>query len=45
MLTIAVPSPKYDADLALLDLLGLRPRPAFKDDSQVAYASADSDKP
>ncbi len=33
MLTLAVPSPKYDADQALLDLLGLKPRPAFKDKS------------
>jgi len=31
MLTLAVPSPKYDADAALLNLLGLKPRPAFKD--------------
>ncbi len=31
MLTLAVPSPKYDADAALMDLLGLRARPAFKD--------------
>jgi biotin synthase len=31
MLTIAVPSPKYDADKALLDLLGLHPRAPFKD--------------
>jgi biotin synthase len=31
MLTIAVPSPKYDADRALLDLLGLRTRTAFKE--------------
>jgi biotin synthase len=30
MLTLAVPSPKYDADAALLDLLGLHTRPAFK---------------
>lgn len=30
MLTLAVPSPKYDADRALLDLLGLHPRPPFK---------------
>lgn len=30
MLTSAVPSPKYDADAALLNLLGLHPRPAFK---------------
>jgi biotin synthase len=30
MLTLAVPSPKYDADAALLELLGLRPRPPFK---------------
>jgi biotin synthase len=40
MLTIAVPSPKYDADLALLDLLGLRPRPPFRDESGVAHATA-----
>jgi biotin synthase len=31
MLTLAVPSPKYDADAALLDLLGMKPRPPFKD--------------
>jgi biotin synthase len=30
MLTKAVPSPGYDADLAMLDLLGLRVRPPFK---------------
>jgi biotin synthase len=30
MLTKAVPSPGYDADLAMLGVLGLRPRPAFK---------------
>ena len=29
MLTCAVPSPQYDADLALLDLLGLKPRQPF----------------
>ena len=31
MLTVAVPSPKYDADEALLSTLGLRKRPPFKD--------------
>jgi biotin synthase len=31
MLTRAVPSPNYDADAELLNLLGLRPRPAFKE--------------
>ena len=31
MLTVAVPSPDYDADRAMLDLLGLRMRPPFKD--------------
>ncbi len=30
MLTRAVPSPDYDADRAMLDLLGLRMRPAFE---------------
>jgi biotin synthase len=30
MLTKAVPSPNYNADAALLELLGLRPREAFK---------------
>ncbi len=30
MLTKAVPSPAYEADLAMLGVLGLRPRPAFK---------------
>ncbi len=44
MLTIAVPSPKYDADLALLDLLGLHPRPAFKDESVDSYVDADAAK-
>jgi biotin synthase len=29
MLTRAVPSPDYDEDQAMLELLGLRPRPAF----------------
>jgi biotin synthase len=31
MLTKAVPSPGYDADRAMLEVLGLRPRPAFKE--------------
>jgi biotin synthase len=31
MLTKAVPSPDYDADRELLNVLGLRPRAAFKD--------------
>ena len=31
MLTKAVPSPDYDADHQLLSVLGLKPRPAFKD--------------
>ena len=31
MLTRAVPSPDYDADRRLLDLLGLQKRPAFKE--------------
>jgi biotin synthase len=31
MLTKAVPSPDYDADKAMLDVMGLKPRPAFKD--------------
>jgi biotin synthase len=31
MLTVAVPSPKYDADEALLNTLGLKKRPPFKD--------------
>jgi biotin synthase len=35
MLTLAVPSPKYDADAALLDLLGMKPRPPFKDVTPV----------
>jgi biotin synthase len=35
MLTRAVPSPNYDADAALMNLLGLRPRQAFKDKSHV----------
>ena len=31
MLTRAVPTPGYDADRAMLEVLGLRPRPAFKE--------------
>jgi biotin synthase len=31
MLTRAVPSPDYDADKAMLDVMGLRMRPPFKD--------------
>jgi biotin synthase len=31
MLTRAVPSPTYDADAALMDLLGMKPRPPFKE--------------
>jgi biotin synthase len=31
MLTKAVPSPDYDADKAMLDVLGLTMRPPFKD--------------
>src|ERR1700690_750474 len=31
MLTKAVPSPDYDADRELLNVLGLKPRAAFKD--------------
>jgi biotin synthase len=31
MLTKAVPTPGYDADRAMLAVLGLRPRPAFKE--------------
>jgi biotin synthase len=41
MLTLAVPSPKYDADQALLDLLGLKPRPAFK----ASLAKTECDTP
>jgi biotin synthase len=33
MLTLAVPSPKYDADAELMNKLGLRPRPAFADEN------------
>jgi biotin synthase len=36
MLTSAVPSPKYDADAALLELLGLHPRPPFKEPAAAA---------
>jgi biotin synthase len=38
MLTLAVPSPKYDADAALMEILGLRPRPAFKDGERAEAA-------
>jgi biotin synthase len=31
MLTRAVPSPDYDEDLALLEVLGLKTRPAYRD--------------
>ncbi|MDP9172965.1 MAG: biotin synthase BioB [Planctomycetota bacterium] len=37
MLTLAVPSPKYDADAALLGVLGMKARPPFK---EVATAGA-----
>jgi biotin synthase len=40
MLTKAVPSPNYNADAALLELLGLRPREAFKKVNGVAGAAA-----
>jgi biotin synthase len=33
MLTNAVPSPTYDADTALMDLFGMKPRPPFKQSS------------
>jgi biotin synthase len=33
MLTLAVPSPKYDADTELMNKLGMRPRPAFADET------------
>ena len=36
MLTLAVPSPKYDADGRLLDVLGLKKRPPFKEESAGA---------
>ena|SRR5436190_4726716 len=36
MLTKAVPSPDYDADHAMLDLLGLRMRPPFEGREQAA---------
>lgn len=36
MLTLAVPSPKYDADQKLMEILGLRPRAAFKDSNPTA---------
>ena len=35
MLTKAVPSPRYDADRAMLELLGLRARPAFRTERVV----------
>jgi hypothetical protein len=33
MLTMAVPSPTYDADAALMELLGMKPRAPFKEES------------
>jgi biotin synthase len=33
MLTPAVPSPTYDADAALMELLGMKPRAPFKEES------------
>lgn len=36
MLTLAVPSPKYDADAELLNILGLHPRPPFKEGGKLA---------
>ncbi len=43
MLTLAVPSPKYDADGKLLNLLGLKKRPPFKDEAAV-HACAGHDR-
>jgi biotin synthase len=36
MLTLAVPSPDYNADKALLGMLGMTMRPPFKDESQIS---------
>jgi biotin synthase len=41
MLTTAAPSQDYDADKALLDLLGLAPRPPFKNDPRAARQGSD----
>lgn len=43
MLTLAVPSPKYDADGKLLDLLGLKKRRPFKD-AAAGHACAGHDR-
>jgi biotin synthase len=40
MLTRAVPSPDYDADKAMLDVMGLRMRPPFKDGMPEHVATA-----
>ena len=42
MLTRAVPSPDYDADRAMLDLLGLQMRPPFKDRAQTVACDGSS---
>ncbi len=45
MLTLAVPSPKYDADAALFNLLGLTTRKAFKDDQRTVGESCRTVEP
>lgn len=43
MLTSAVPSPDYDADREMLKLLGLKMRPAFKDQQQAVERGSHPD--
>jgi len=42
MLTLAVPSPNYDADARLMDLLGLRPTEAFHERPPVERQQAEA---
>lgn len=42
MLTKAVPSPSYDADKALLDVLGMKSRPPFKEETCCSGSHLDA---
>jgi biotin synthase len=45
MLTVAVPSPDYDADRELLNLLGLHMRPPFRDGKPAVRSASDASRP
>jgi biotin synthase len=45
MLTKAVASPDYDADRAMLDVMGLKTRPPFKDGPPATAAAGGSQAP